>query len=141
MRRNRGFTLLELVIVIGVIAILAALALPAYNEYVRKGKRGEGAAALGDISLREERWRADNPSYGTMTELFGTAPLAATYNSQYKYYTVAISGQSATGYTATATRKGDLANDPKCGDLTLTMLSGAATKGVSSGDPTYCWRQ
>jgi type IV pilus assembly protein PilE len=143
MRRNRGFTLLELLIVIGVVAILAALALPSYSEYIRKGKRGEGATALGDISLRQERYRADNPTYGTMDNLTGSAAATTTYNNQYKYYSVSIASNTATGYVATATRKGDLASDPKCGNLTITMASGVATKGMVGGVQTvdYCWRQ
>jgi type IV pilus assembly protein PilE len=142
MRRIRGFTLLELLIVIGIVALLAALALPSYLEYVRKGKRGEAITALGDISLREERYRADNPLYGTMDQLTGSAANTTTYNNQYKYFSVSISGQTATGYTATATRKGDLASDSKCGNYSMTMNAGILTKAASGsmGDD-YCWRK
>jgi len=142
MRRNRGFTLLELLIVIGVIALLAALALPSYTEYIRKGKRGEAATALGDITLRQERYRADNPSYGTMIQMLGADPATANYNAQYQYYTITITNQTATGYTATATRKGDLAADTKCGNYTMTMAAGVVTKASTGtmGDD-YCWRK
>ena len=61
MRTTRpvGFTLLELMIVVAVIAILAIIAVPSYIEQVRKGKRAEAVQAIGDIQLRQERWRAD----------------------------------------------------------------------------------
>ena len=52
-----------------------------------------------------------------------------------------MSGNTGTAYVITATRKGDLANDPKCGDFTMTMTAGVVTKGISSGDLAYCWRQ
>jgi len=54
-------------------------------------------------------------------------------------YTYALSGQSATGYVITATRKSTF-SDPKCGNFVITVAAGAATKTMSSGDTTYCWR-
>jgi len=147
-KKQFGFTLIELMIVVLVVAILAAIALPMYSEHIRKGKRTEAAQALGDLELRQASWRADNPQYGTMLQLFNnTAGNVTAYNNGLKYYTVTVSGPGAGGtpdganYTLTATRKGDLANDPKCGNFTLAMNAGVLTKGVSAGDVNYCWRQ
>ena len=139
--RQAGFTLLELMIVVAVVAILATIALPLYTEQMRKGKRAEAAQALGDLQLRQERYRADNPTYGTLDQLTGSAANSTAYNTALKYYTVSISGNTGTAYVITATRKGQLANDPKCGNFTMSMAAGVATKGVSSGDSAYCWRQ
>ncbi|UHQ21163.1 type IV pilin protein [Lysobacter sp. KIS68-7] len=104
--------------------------------------------ALGDLELRQASWRADNPSYGNTTaatgalgNLFNSVANVTAYNNGLKYYTVSATGNTATGYTLTATRKGDLANDPKCGNFTMTMNAGVVTKGVSSGVVDYCWRQ
>jgi type IV pilus assembly protein PilE len=140
--RSKGFTLIELMIVVAVIAILAIIAIPQYVEHVRKGKRSEAIEAIGDMQLREERWRADNPSYGTMDQLTGSAANTTAYNNALRYYSMSVSGNSATGYTLTATRKGDLANDPRCANFTLTMAAGIATKGTSDNQNVdYCWRQ
>lgn len=145
--RPAGFTLLELMIVVAVIAVLAAIALPNYIEQVRKGKRAEAVQAIGDMQLRQERWRADNSSYATLDELTGSAANSTAYNAGLKYYTISISGNNATDYVITATRKGDLANDPRCGNFTLTRdIVAPATvvstvKGVSAGDVAYCWRE
>jgi|SRR4249919_2470489 len=139
--RPFGFTLIELMIVVLIVAVIAAIALPQYAEHVRKGKRAEGAQALGDFELRQASWRADNPTYGTADNLTGSAANTTAYNNGLKNYTLSVSTPTATGYTLTATRKGDLANDPKCGNLTLVMNAGVVTKGVSSGDVDYCWRQ
>jgi type IV pilus assembly protein PilE len=135
--RQTGFTLLELMIVVAVIAILAMIAIPSYSEQIRKGKRAEAVQAIGDLQLRQERWRAEHAAYGTLAELSGTS-----LNSSLKNYTLSVNDPPiASGYTITATRKNDLANDPKCGNFTMTVAAGVATKGVSAGDVAYCWRQ
>lgn len=144
---QQGFTLIELMIVVAVIAVIAIIAVPSYLEQIRKGKRAEAVQAIGDIQLRQERWRADNSSYATLDQLTGSVANTAAYNSGLKYYTVSVSNNNATDYTITATRKGDLLNDPRCGNFTLTRdIVAPATvvtevKGVSTGDVGYCWRQ
>jgi type IV pilus assembly protein PilE len=144
---QKGFTLLELMIVVAVIAILAMIALPMYSEQVRKGKRAEAVQAISDIQLRQERWRADHSSYATLDQLTGSAGNSTAYNSGLNYYNISVSGNTATDYVITATRKGDLANDPRCGNFTRTRdIVAPATvasevKGVSAGDVAYCWRQ
>lgn len=139
--RSAGFTLLELMIVVAVIAIIAMIAIPSYTEQVRKGKRAEAVQTIGDMQLRQERWRAENPSYGTLDQLTGSAANSTALNNSFKNYTITVPANSATGYTITATRKNDLANDPKCGNFTMTVAAGVSTKSVSAGDVEYCWRQ
>jgi Tfp pilus assembly protein PilE len=75
-----------------------------------------------------------------MDQLTGSAANTTTYNNALRYYSVGIADNTGTGYVITATRKGDLADDPKCGNFTLTMAAGITTKNVSSGDSAYCWR-
>jgi type IV pilus assembly protein PilE len=147
MRREVGFTLIELMIVVAVVAILAMIALPMYTEQTRKGKRAEAAQALGDFQLRQESFRAEHPTYGdtttnsTATNVLGSVANVTAYNAALKNYTVSVSGNTATGYTLTATRKGEMTSDPKCGNFTMTMVAGVVTKGVSTGDADYCWRK
>ena len=155
-KKQFGFTLIELMIVVLVVAILAAIALPMYSEHVRKGKRAEAAQALGDLELRQASWRADNPLFGTMDQLTGSAGNTTAYNGGLKYYTVSVSGPGAGGvpdgvdYVLTATRKGDLANDPKCANFVIRFGStcanadapGVVNKCMSDGNNVdYCWRQ
>lgn len=147
MRRQIGFTLIELMIVVAVVAIIAIIALPMYAEQIRKGKRAEAAQALGDLQLRQESFRADHPIYGDTTSnsdttnVLGSTANVTSYNNGLKHYTVSVTGApTATGYTLTATRKGEMVSDPKCGNFTMTMVSGVVTKGVSTGDVDYCWR-
>ena len=121
MRRQLGFTLIELMIVVMVIAILAAIAIPNYLEQSRKGRRSEAMNAVGDVKMALERWRAEHTSYASC----GTC----TNNVSTDNYTVTISGESGTAYTITATKKGKQAND-RCGNLVATQ----STKPTWSGD-------
>lgn len=148
MRPSKGFTLMELMIVVAVVAILSMIALPSFLEYTRKGKRAEATTAIGDIQLREERFRADNPTYGdtttaaVTTNLFGSTANVTTYNTLYKNYSIGVTGTSASGYTVTATRKGSMTSDPKCANFTVVVTSGTPAQGMSdSKNVDYCWRQ
>ena len=60
---SRGFTLIELMITVTVISIIAAIAVPMYGDYVKRGKITEATATLSDLRIRAERWFADNRSY------------------------------------------------------------------------------
>lgn len=115
--RQKGFTLIELMIVVGVIAILAAIAIPNFLEQSKKGRRAEAVRAIGEYQLALERWRAENPTYGTCPSgvtCSGTRPSLPTS----AYYTITESGLSASGYTITATPTagGKQAGD-RCGNL------------------------
>lgn len=63
--RNRGFTLIEMMIVVVIVAILAAIAYPAYTNAITKARRSDGVDALLNIQALQEKYRANNPSYGT----------------------------------------------------------------------------
>ena len=106
--RSSGFTLIELMIVIAVIAILAAIALPAFNEQVRKSRRSEAMADVGALQLAMERWRADHPTYAGSGAGYPVVPS----NSHYLITPTA----NATTYTFTASPQNAQAGD-RCGNL------------------------
>ena len=136
MSKQRGFTLIELVVVIAIIAILAAIALPSYTSYIRKGRRSAAEGSLQQIALKEERFRADNPTYsGTWTDVGGDPT-----DQYYKYTLAPLAGPPAT-YTATATALGNQANDKAQGTscTPLTYDFGVTTAGVITKLPAGCW--
>jgi type IV pilus assembly protein PilE len=124
--KTRGFTLIELLVVLAIVGILAAVAIPSFTEQVAKSRRAEAMRGLGDIQLRQERWRANNTSYGTYANL--GSPTVDNY-------TLTITGITATGYTVTATRAGSQAGD-RCGNFVLTVANTVATKSLSGGSNT-----
>lgn len=93
MKKPGGFTLIELLIAVAIVGILAAIALPAYNQYVVRGKLTEAYSNLLGIRVQSEQWFQDNRSYAGMP--------CSTTNA--KYFGYACSGLSGTTYTVTAT--------------------------------------
>lgn len=68
---QRGFTLIELMITVAIVAILAAVALPAYGDYVRRGQLPEGQSTLSSLRVRFEQYFQDNRAYGVGTDCVG----------------------------------------------------------------------
>lgn len=121
MRRNYGFTLIELLVVVAIVGILAAIAMPIYEEQVRKGRRADAMQAVGDLQLAMESWRSENPSYAAGCAGCGSGTYPTVPSSSF--YTINLGGPpSETAYTITATPTGVQAGD-RCGVLTATRNS------------------
>jgi type IV pilus assembly protein PilE len=148
---QRGFTLLELMIVVVVIAILAAIALPSYTKYVQRTRRSDGQSALFNAQQAEEKFFYRCNRYGSMQEIYGsagfdcaTAPAKGTaIDSPQKYYFVALTAIAAAtdapSFTLTATPQGVQANDP-CKILGLDNTGAKTATGDPSGDDSLrCW--
>lgn len=136
---QKGFTLIEVMIVVAIIGILSAIAYPSYDEYTKRGNRTEGQAFLSDVSTRQERYFAQNNEYVTATanlgKLYGNAD--TTKSSSTGLYTLAIATVANDGgYSLTATNQ---FNDAKCVTLTLNALGVRDSTG-SRSDNNECWR-
>lgn len=138
MKKSAGFTLIELMIVVAIVSILLAIAVPAYNDQMRKSRRTEAKQIMSDLQLRQEKWRSNNPAYGTSLPTPAVSNVPFTNSSGY--YTVAMRAGSntATGYIYTATPNGDQAAD-KCVTLTLKMVNGAVIKEPLPATVAGCW--
>jgi type IV pilus assembly protein PilE len=161
MKKQLGFTLLELMIVVAVIAILAALALTSYRNQILKSKRAEGKQVISDLALRQEKWRLNNATYAsTLGGVAGPPPTGLLYSggagamatkSPSGYYNITLSTPAATpvcpgtgatpssanSFRITATATGDQAEDTDCATIVITSLCGTVQKTSTGGG--NCW--
>ncbi|MGE0072614.1 MAG: type IV pilin protein, partial [Thiomonas sp.] len=100
MQRNRGFTLIELMIVVAVVAILAAVAIPAYNQYVARSKLTEAFSGLSAMSVAAQQYYQDNRTYLASGGGATTCPVAVPSAKDYGF---SCSNVSATTFLFTAT--------------------------------------
>ncbi len=138
---SKGFTLTELMIVVVVVGVLAAIAIPAYQTYVERARRADAKSAILAVQLAQEKWRANNPTYTSdMTNLGYT--LASNNNSADGFYTVDVAdGATATNYIVNAQPKGKQVNDA-CGTFTLTVTAAnGEVYTTSGGDDADCWQR
>jgi len=133
---RRGFTLIELMITVVIIAVLAMVAVPAYFDSVRKSRRADAVTALNQIAQAQERWRANNPSYTTNLSSAGlNVP-----NPSSGYYTLAVTAASAASYSATATAAGAQLKDTRCATFTLAASGGQFTyTATPAANSARCW--
>jgi type IV pilus assembly protein PilE len=92
-KRERGFSLLELLITLVIVAILASIAYPLYQGQVRKARRSDGMTFLQELAQRQERYFSDRNQYAmTMDELYGFASGSSTRDSPEGWYSATIMG-------------------------------------------------
>ncbi|MDH5765169.1 MAG: type IV pilin protein [Gammaproteobacteria bacterium] len=127
MKNNNGFTLIELMIVVAIMAILATIAIPNYSQYVTETQRADAHTALLRMADLQERYYSNNNTYAANADIAQVGGTATENN----HYTIAITSANVNAYTLVATATGSQANDTPCVSITLTS-AGAKT-------PAECW--
>lgn len=128
--RVRGFTLIELMITVAVVAILAAVALPSYQDHVRKSRRAQAKADLVEVAQLLERYHTVQNTYVGFTLPFDQSPRDGTSR-----YTISLGGESASAFTLTAA-PGEAQSKDKCGTMTLDQ---AGRKTPDNATVEGCW--
>lgn len=141
--RRAGFTLVELLISMAVLAILLSLAWPSYQASAQKGRRADAMASLAQLMQAQERWRSEHASYqATIGDLPGTGATSAE-----GHYTISVVEATANGYTAQATAKSGSpqARDTTCKVMQVVVAGGNITYSsktsadAANATPDPCW--
>ena len=135
-RSEPGFTLIEVMITVAIVAILAAIALPVYTDYIRRGRIPEATSNLSSQRVKMEQWFQDNQTYyktATNTACGVDVPTATTY------FSFSCVASSATKYVLTATGTGGMAGFvytiDESGSRTSTITGTSGWTATSS----TCW--
>lgn len=145
MSEQLGFSLVELLIAMAIIAILATIAVPSYQNYITNARRSDGQTALFDLASRMEQYYSDNNTYQTATIGTGNATDVLSSNTSPEgWYTLSITTQTPTTYTLQATPQNAQGSaDTRCQSLTLNHLGIKSITDGPAGAPTgtaaQCW--
>ena len=153
-RFEQGFTLVEIMIAVAIVAILAAVALPSFMDSIRKSRRTDAFNAIANVQQLQERWRSNRSAYAASLTNAGdhaTTPGLGMSSARTAkgYYDLALSSVNGSGYIVTATAVSDTsqAGDTRCIVLgarvasggNLSYGSGTSADAINWADPNLCW--
>ena len=136
MRTQRGFTLIEMVVVLAILAILVAVTYPSYQNYLFRGRRADGREMLQRVAAAQERFYTNRNRY--TTDLTGATGinLGSDYSEAGHYRISIVVPDGGQSFTLTATPQGIQARDP-CGNLTVNNVGARGFSGSASNGS--CW--
>jgi type IV pilus assembly protein PilE len=131
-KKTKGLTLIEMIIVVAILGIIGAVAFPAYDRYKRKGNRIDAIDYLTKAAAFQENWMAEHGTYTTdKTKLGGNT-------TERNLYNITVSG--GTSYTITATATGGQAKDSDCVSFSIDSIGRKKSLDSDSDDSSAkCW--
>ena len=144
--RQQGVTLIELVVVMIIVGILAAVAIPSYRSYVLRSQRSDAKDALLALATQQEKHYLQCNTYGTSIAAAtncAAGEVQGTAASKNGWYTLAIVGGNATTFTvrATAVNGQNQWQDTACRDFTVTQAGVRTARDSGTADNSAeCWR-
>ena len=133
---QRGFTLVELMIVVTIIGLLAAVAIPGYSQYVRRAQRSEGMAALSAAAAAQEKYYLSNNTYAAS---FADLKLADT--TEHGYYTLLVKDADTAQFILYASAAGAQLEDEDCQLFVINSAGTRTSENAGGSDSTAdCWR-
>jgi type IV pilus assembly protein PilE len=139
-KNNKGFTLIELMIVVAVLAIIVAIAYPGFLGQIQKARRSDAKQALLDVAAKLEQFYQDNKGYPTAANMASLGYGGATFTSQEGYYTIGFNGvPTVTTYSIQAVPVAGTsqADDTDCATFGLNHLGVKSVTGSMTAD--RCW--
>lgn len=134
-KHARGFTLVELMIVVVIISILSVIALPAYTNYMIRGKIPDATSQLATKRVKMEQWYQDNRTYAG-----ATAPGCVNDTTSSKYFTFSCTVQNASAYTIQAQGTGSMAEFTYTIDHNnIKQTTAAPADWAAAAMPASCW--
>ena len=124
---KKGFSLLEVMVVVVIVGILAAIAIPTYTGYVTRTRRADAITALETLALDQEKYRAEQGTYGTIGQLTGAGYPSPNADAD-RNYNIGVTVTGGTFFVATATGMNDQA-----GDTIVFALDSNGTRGTDDG--------
>ncbi len=139
--QSRGWTLAELLITVALMGLLAALALPTYQQQQRQARRSDAQAALLQLQIDQARWRSAHDSHADSLTALGWA----SDRSPQGHYQIRLVEANPEGYSAQAIALNKQAADRDCTPMRLSWQDSATTVfGAGEqldSDPHRCWRR
>ena len=139
-KNNKGFTLIELMIVVAVLAVIVAIAYPGFLGQIQKARRSDAKQALLDVAAKLEQYYQDNKGYPTAANMSNLGYGGATFTSQEGYYTIGFNGvPTVTTFSIQAVPVAGTsqADDTDCATFRLNHLGVKSVTGSMTAD--RCW--
>ena len=138
MKKNRGFTLIELMITVAIVAILASVAYPSYTQYIVRSNRSSAVSFVLYLVSRQEQYNLNARQYTNQLSLLDAATIPAEVSNNYNVTVAADNTVAPPVYSITATPTGtQLAKDAECRTLKIDQTGLKTISGTST--VSKCW--